>query len=158
MIPEIIMNPLSQRLIQLFERDSEDRINFRSFVTGLSVFNETATNEIKATNLFKVFDVDQDGYISDNDLKKILEYMTGTSLSQTAAETVIHTTLQQADIDGDGVISLQDFLISMSSYPFESFIVPVKKTSREQYFLQLDEGTTTNTTNTTTTTPPSNTQ
>lgn len=40
MVPELAMNPLAPRLVALFPRDAEDRINFTSFVTGLAVFSE----------------------------------------------------------------------------------------------------------------------
>jgi len=41
------MNPLASRLTSLFERDVEDRINFKSFVSGLSVFSEKARPEVR---------------------------------------------------------------------------------------------------------------
>jgi hypothetical protein len=47
MIPEVAMNPLASRLTSLFERDVEDRINFKSFVSGLSVFSEKARPEVR---------------------------------------------------------------------------------------------------------------
>ena len=47
MIPEIAMNPLSPRLAVLFERDAEDRINFKSFVTALATFSDKSDPEAK---------------------------------------------------------------------------------------------------------------
>jgi len=47
MIPEVVMNPLAERLLAMFERDREGMINFRSFTRGLSVFNERARPETK---------------------------------------------------------------------------------------------------------------
>jgi hypothetical protein len=90
--------------------------------------------------LFRVFDVDSDGFISAEDLRKSLVMMAGQSLSPTACEAVIARTLQQTDRDGDGRISPEDFRASMALYPWDTFTVPVKKTSREQYFMHLDEG------------------
>ena len=40
MIPEVAMNPLAPRLVALFPRDAEGRINFTGFVTGLAIFSE----------------------------------------------------------------------------------------------------------------------
>ena len=48
MIPEVVMNPLSPRLVAMFERDAEDRINFRSFARGLSVLSDHALPEVKS--------------------------------------------------------------------------------------------------------------
>ena len=47
MIPEIAMNPLSSRLQVLFEKDGEDRINFKSFVSALAIFSEKARPDLK---------------------------------------------------------------------------------------------------------------
>jgi Ca2+-binding EF-hand superfamily protein len=47
MIPEIAMNPLSSRLTALFERDSEDRINFKSFVAALATFSDKSRPEAR---------------------------------------------------------------------------------------------------------------
>ena len=46
-IPEVVMNPLAPRMLAMFERNAEGRINFRSFARGLSVFNERATADVK---------------------------------------------------------------------------------------------------------------
>jgi Ca2+-binding EF-hand superfamily protein len=174
MIPEVVMNPLAQRLMQLFDRDGEDRINFRSFVMGLSVFNEKATHEMRSASespglchprlasalahsmlnpsrrssplppilladLFRVFDCDADGFITGDDLRKMLQMMAGKSLSPSGVDAVIERTLLETDMDRDGRISLADFRASMDTYPWDTFTVPVKKTSREEYFLQLAE-------------------
>lgn len=47
MIPEISMNPLAPRLTTIFDRDADDRINFRSFVQGLSIFSSNARPEVR---------------------------------------------------------------------------------------------------------------
>lgn len=48
MIPEIAMNPLSSRLQSLFDKDGEDRINFKSFVKALAIFSERSRPELKS--------------------------------------------------------------------------------------------------------------
>ncbi len=65
--------------------------------------------------------------------------MAGQSLSPKGCEAVIARTLQQTDADRDGRISPDDFRGSMAGFAFDTFTVPVKKTSREQYFMHLDE-------------------
>jgi hypothetical protein len=60
--------------------------------------------------------------------------MTGASLSPASVDAIIMKTIAQCDADGDGRISSSDFLISMNEYPWDSFTVPVKKTSRQEYF------------------------
>lgn len=48
MIPEVVMNPLSSRLVAMFEKDSDGRINFRSFVRELSFLNDKRSADEKA--------------------------------------------------------------------------------------------------------------
>ena len=53
MIPEIAMNPLSSRLTVLFEKDTEDRINFKNFVAALAIFSNRARPEQKCRGAFE---------------------------------------------------------------------------------------------------------
>ncbi len=117
----------------MFQKDAEDRINFRSFATGLSIFNETARPATKADFVFRLFDVDGDGFLNEADLSAILASMTGKSLNAETIQTIVQRTMQQADVDRDGRISKQDFLLSMSHFPWDELIVPVKKLQRAQY-------------------------
>lgn len=142
MIPEVSMNPLAQRLTALFQRDAEDRINFKSFVAGLSVFAGRARPEVRrrgqlpgvagtrltsapiwpnafhslslcwsreAAAVFRLYDVDEDGAISRADLTKLLGMMVGRSMTPEQMATVVNMTLEEADRDGDGRISFEDF-------------------------------------------------
>ena len=46
-VPEISMNPLLDRLIQIFDVDGTNDIDFEEFVTALSVFSEGSTRDEK---------------------------------------------------------------------------------------------------------------
>jgi serine/threonine-protein phosphatase 2B regulatory subunit len=59
MIPEVAMNPLASRLTALFPRDSEDRITFTSFVSGLAIFSEKARPEMRVRGACAVRRVDR---------------------------------------------------------------------------------------------------
>ena len=141
MIPEVGMNPMSPRLVQLFARDGEGRVNFRAFAMGLCVFSERARADVKAASLHKVFDFDGDGFISEADLRATLAMMCGSAPAAASVDAIVAKTLAQCDADGDGRISLLDFCVSMRFFKWDTFTVPVKKTSREQYFAMLDERT-----------------
>lgn len=41
------MNPLSSRLQVLFDKDGEERINFKSFVSALAIFAERARPDMR---------------------------------------------------------------------------------------------------------------
>ena len=135
MIPEVVMNPLAPRLLAQFSRDGESRINFRSFVHGLSVFNDRATPEHKTAAVFRIFDVDGDGYITESDVRFVLSLLCGTALSSAAADEIVRATIVGADRDGDGRISEDDFSNARDAFPWDSFTVPVRRAARDQYFL-----------------------
>lgn len=126
MIPELCMNPLASRITGLFERDVEDRINFRSFVAGLSMFGPSSSRDVKLKAAFRVFDVDSDGFISETDLKRVVNLMVGKTLSPETAARIITSTLQDADFDKDGKIGPSDFEASLGEAAQALLCVHVK--------------------------------
>jgi len=131
MIPELSMNPLAPRLVTLFERDGEDRINFRAFVAGLAVFSDRCRPEVRQRLVFRVFDCDGDGFIGREDLTKVLALMVGKTMSATAIETTVSRTLSDCDVDRDGRISFADFDASLSGVvAWDLFHVPLSSAHR----------------------------
>ena len=58
---------------------------------------------------FRVYDIDDDGFISNAELFQILKMMTGATLSDPQLQQVVDKTLLDADKDGDGLISFEEF-------------------------------------------------
>jgi len=56
-----------------------------------------------------MFDMDGDGYITRPDLLKLLDLMVGRSMTPEAVEQILAQTMAEADADGDGRISFDDF-------------------------------------------------
>ena len=59
--------------------------------------------------MFRLFDIDGDGFISRDDLSKLLALTVGKSITPSAVEDIISRTITAADGDGDGKISYDDF-------------------------------------------------
>jgi Ca2+-binding EF-hand superfamily protein len=143
MIPEISMNPLASRLIYLFDRDAEDRINFKSFILALSIFNDHGRPDLRCKAIFQLFDINKDGFITKEDLMSVMTSMVGTSISKDAIEVIITITMVSTDVDGDGKISFEDFYSTTSmgnppaNTPWAAFTVPVKSSMRESAANQL---------------------
>ncbi len=113
MIPELSTNPLGPRIVQLFDEDNEGHINFRTFLARMSVFSSHATRAEKMAFLFRVWDADGDGYISDTDMTTTLQAMTGSKLPAKALAELVAHTLRIADVDGDGKLTQHEFEMAM---------------------------------------------
>jgi len=104
MIPELAMNPLVPRIVSLF-----DGVNFRQFVSLLSVFSATAPKHEKIDFAFRIYDVDNDGVISLNDLVDLLRMMVGNNLDTATLEEIAKATIQASDSNQDDKVSKEEF-------------------------------------------------
>ncbi|KAI8608253.1 hypothetical protein BC830DRAFT_1072235, partial [Chytriomyces sp. MP71] len=58
---------------------------------------------------FKVYDMDRDGYISNGELFLVLKMMVGNNLKDQQLQQIVDKTIMEADKDGDGKISFEEF-------------------------------------------------
>ena len=70
-----------KRVIQIFDKNKDGKISFVEFINGLAALSTTANEESKLKFAFKVYDLDEDGYISNGDLFKVLKIMVGNNLT-----------------------------------------------------------------------------
>jgi len=114
-IPELEHNPLVNRVVHTFDMDKSGEVDFREFVTSLSVFatHETAESghgkEQKYRFTFRVYDVDNDGFISNADLYHVLKAMVGSNLNDVQLQQLVDRTIIQGDKDKDGKLSYEEF-------------------------------------------------
>ncbi|GKT34541.1 Calcineurin B protein like protein [Aduncisulcus paluster] len=109
MIPELSMNPLAPRTIALFDTDHDDAVNFKEFIEALSVFSVRGAKREKLQFAFKIYDLDKDGYISNKDLFLVVKTMVGSNLTEVQLQQIVDKTILEADLDGDGKISFDEF-------------------------------------------------
>ncbi|XP_025416551.1 calcineurin B homologous protein 1 [Sipha flava] len=116
-IPELAINPLGERIVDLFHMDSGnncDRINFLQFMRVLSKFRPIRPNKEnnrmeKVKFAFDMYDIDNDGLISKDELLVILHMMVGANISEEQLSIIADKTISEADINGDGLISFEEF-------------------------------------------------
>jgi serine/threonine-protein phosphatase 2B regulatory subunit len=107
-IPELAANPLLERVIKIFDADGNNEIEFTEFITGLSTFY-SGTQEQKLRFIFRVYDVNNDGYISNGELFTVLKMIVGSNLTETQLQQVVDTTMLRADKNRTGKVSFEDF-------------------------------------------------
>lgn len=117
-IPELAINPLGDRIVNaFFEESGTDRVNFLQFMKVLAHFrpiegdspNKLNSREEKFKFAFNMYDLDNDGLISKDELLAILHMMVGANISEEQLTSIAERTIVEADANGDGMISFEDF-------------------------------------------------
>lgn len=108
-IPELAQNPLVQRVISVFDKNKDGNISFYEFVTGISKLSEAGSEEDKMRFLFSIYDIENDGFISNGELFKVLKMMVGNNLTDVQLQQLVDRTIIRADEDFDGKISYAEF-------------------------------------------------
>ena len=108
-IPQINSNPLQQRLLAVFDTDGSGDIDFIEFLRGINVFSGKASQEDKLRFIFKVYDMDRDGYISNGELFLVLKMMVGSNLKDHQLQQIVDKTISESDTSSTGKLSFEDF-------------------------------------------------
>ncbi|KAG7511965.1 calcineurin subunit B type 1 [Solea senegalensis] len=108
-LPELQQNPLVQRVIDIFDTDGNGEVDFKEFIEGVSQFSVKGDKEQKLRFAFRIYDMDKDGYISNGELFQVLKMMVGNNLKDTQLQQIVDKTIINADRDGDGRISFEEF-------------------------------------------------
>ncbi|KAJ1800303.1 Calcineurin subunit B [Coemansia sp. RSA 2399] len=108
-IPQLANNPLSGRLIDIFDTDGGGDVDFKEFITGLSTFSSKGKKEEKLRFAFKIYDMDRDGFISNGELFHVLRMMVGNNLTPAQVQQIVDKTIRDADKNGDGKIDFEEF-------------------------------------------------
>jgi len=133
-IPELAINPLGDRIVHAFFRDSKtpsnvnalgggetgetDVVNFCDFVRVLAHFRPLKKNvdknklngrEEKLRFAFRMYDLDGDDKISKEELLAVLTMMVGANISEDQLISIAERTIMEADEDKDNLISFQEF-------------------------------------------------
>ncbi len=96
-------------MIAIFDEDGGGDVDFQEFVSGLSAFSSKGNKEEKFRFAFKVYDIDRDGFISNGELFIVLKMMVGNNLKDVQLQQIVDKTIMEADKDGDGKISFEEF-------------------------------------------------
>ena len=116
-IPELAANPLLARVLSIFDTNKDDVIEFSEFISALSIFSDKGTKEQKLnckrncslSVAFQVYDMDGDGFISNGELFQVLKMMVGNNLTDVQLQQIVDKSILEADKDGDGKISFEEF-------------------------------------------------
>ncbi|PKI44789.1 calmodulin-like protein 8 [Punica granatum] len=107
-------NPTEEELRNMIgevDVDGNGTIEFGEFVDLMARKMKECEAEEELKEAFKVFDKDQDGYISPHELRRVMLNL-GEKLTYEEAEQMV----READLDGDGQIDYEEFVRMMISF------------------------------------------
>ncbi|XP_018018592.1 calcineurin B homologous protein 1 [Hyalella azteca] len=127
-IPELAINPLGDRIVHAFFQDnttsarraphtSDCWVNFKQFVRVLAHFrpikrnqeNKLNSREEKLRFAFKMYDLDDDGSITRDEVLAVLHMMVGENISEDQLISIAERTMLEADVDNNQMITFQEF-------------------------------------------------
>ncbi|KAM9791198.1 calcium and integrin-binding family member 3 isoform 1-T1 [Syngnathus typhle] len=108
-MPELKDNPFRQRIAEVFSEDGQGNMTLDDFLDMFSVLSEMAPRDLKAYYAFKIYDFNNDDFICKSDLEKTLNKLTRNELTEDEVRMVCEKVLDEADMDNDGRLSLEDF-------------------------------------------------
>lgn len=101
------LHPCSEELsdiINEFDRDGDKMIDFQEFLHMMTQQLKTTDNISECKAIFEVFDIDKNDFIDINELRQIFAIV-GEKISEEELEVM----MAEADKDGDGQISYEEF-------------------------------------------------
>ena len=109
----------------VLDNDDSGEVDFKEFVQGMSKFSSKADKEEKLRFAFRIYDIDNDGFISNGELFQVgtmlliihltsdsfqvLKIMVGSNLKGTQLQQIVDKTMRSVDCDQDGKISFEEF-------------------------------------------------
>ena len=98
-------------MIAVLDRNNDGNISFLEFVQGLNSLSAGASQEDKLRFAFQIYDINNDGFISNGELFQVLKMMVGTNLNDVQLQQLVDRTIVKADTDFDGKISFSEFCV-----------------------------------------------
>ncbi|GMI69960.1 calmodulin 8, calmodulin-like 8 [Hibiscus trionum] len=92
------------------DADANGAIEFAEFLNLMAKKMKETDAEEELKEAFKVFDNDQNGYISANELRHVM-----INLGEKLTDEEVEQMIKEADLDGDGQVNYDDFVKMMTT-------------------------------------------
>lgn len=117
-LPELRVNPFKDRICKVFSSSKDGELTFEDFLDMMSVFSENAPKSVKVEYAFRIYDFNEDDYICENDLKRVIQRLCGEQrLSDDNVNALIQKIFEESDLDDDSQLSFAEFEHVISKAP-----------------------------------------
>eukprot|EP00899_Mesostigma_viride_P018091 jgi/Mesvir1/26283/Mv01647-RA.1 len=129
----------ADRVFDLFDTEKNGMLDFREFVRGLSVFHAKAPVEDKANFAFRIYDMHDTGFIEREEVYEMLLAMLRENpdlpLPEEYLQALLDKTFSEADLSGDGKISLEEWraLVAKNPAMLSNMTIPSLSTVTTDY-------------------------
>ncbi|WJX60528.1 Calcineurin B-like protein 1 [Trifolium repens] len=113
-------NLFTSRIFDLFDVKRKGVIDFSDFVRALNVFHPSAPQEVKIDFSFRLYDLDNTGFIERDEVKQMITALLCESeikLTDDMIETILQKTFLDADPNQDGKIDKSEWHNFVSQNP-----------------------------------------
>uniref|UniRef100_A0A7N0VJJ3 Calcineurin B-like protein n=1 Tax=Kalanchoe fedtschenkoi TaxID=63787 RepID=A0A7N0VJJ3_KALFE len=113
-------NLFASRIFDLFDIRNKGVIDFGDFVRSLNVFHPNASMDDKIKFTFRLYDLDNTGFIERHEVKHMLIALlceSGMKLADDTIEMILDKTFQEADLNQDGKIDITEWRVLVSKNP-----------------------------------------
>lgn len=103
-----------QDMINEVDADGNGTIDFPEFLNLMARKMKDTDSEEELKEAFRVFDKDQNGFISAAELRHVM-----TNLGEKLTDEEVDEMIREADVDGDGQINYEEFVkVMMAKWEF----------------------------------------
>ncbi|EAS04926.2 calcineurin regulatory subunit B, putative (macronuclear) [Tetrahymena thermophila SB210] len=108
-LPEISQNPLGERVAKsLSHSQINPSVDFTTFISNLNTFNSN-NQEAKIKFYFKVYDTDEDGVISKQDVENVFSLLVNNEIKKFQLKDIIDTLFSQYKLKNENYFDYQEF-------------------------------------------------
>eukprot|EP01006_Ploeotia_vitrea_P055594 TRINITY_DN68013_c8_g3_i1.p1 TRINITY_DN68013_c8_g3~~TRINITY_DN68013_c8_g3_i1.p1 ORF type:complete len:358 (-),score=167.20 TRINITY_DN68013_c8_g3_i1:851-1924(-) len=105
---------LLKRIFTSFKSSPTTSISFREFVMSMSILSTRASLAEKTRFMFELYDLNKDGFVDKDEVKLLLvdalaSCRSDLRLTDQQIEQICDSTVQQIDLDGNGLIDYREF-------------------------------------------------
>ncbi|KAK6127796.1 hypothetical protein DH2020_038505 [Rehmannia glutinosa] len=97
-----------QDMIKEADADLNGKIDFNEFLNLMAAQMKDTDSEEALREAFNLCDKDQNGFISAAELRQVM-----TNLGEKVTDEEVDEMIREADLDGDGQVSFEEFVILM---------------------------------------------